>query len=546
MNNITRLFSATLILLFSFTGIWAQSSQEKPVFSTLQQYEGNLPQAGGDDPAALLRQGLADLQGTPMPLAPGNDNCVNATVLTVGAPCVNGTTGPAGGGGNATIEPGDPNAGCYTGGGGCNIEQTVWYRFTATNDSIWMDLWQTNTANCRGGVGVYGPFTPGGGCMPTIADAIMCDNIHNNADGATDHFLTGLQVGSDYLIQIIGRNGGGANDRYIDFCIALENPERSCATCNNPCGQACGFANPPTVQQVTGGCPDFRFSPHLATGDVTSRCFTFVAASTNVDFNVVISSFCTGGNVTNFTWALFEPNCAAVRRSGTLAQLSTFTGMTIGNSYTFCFTYTAPCTQMTQWPYFVGAEPIVLDANDISDFSGRAQPGYNSLEWTVGSPNQAYTIMRSSDGIAFEELERIEFSGDKVDPLQNRYFDHSPEPVSFYQIRYTGLDGKDQFSGVIRLEAKAGEIGTGIKIMEIYPQPAREGFSIEIEPGLNREVLLSLYDISGKEIMNRNYSTPEVTSLLEVEPEELEPGIYLLKLSGGQTGQTAWQKVIVE
>src|SRR6185436_7946557 len=50
-----------------------------------------------------------------------NNNCASATVLTVGAPCTNGTNV------GATLELGEPSAaGCWASA----ASNTVWYKFT--------------------------------------------------------------------------------------------------------------------------------------------------------------------------------------------------------------------------------------------------------------------------------------------------------------------------------------------------------------------------------------------------------------------------------
>jgi gliding motility-associated-like protein len=128
-----------------------------------------------------------------------------------------------------------------------------------------------------------------------------------------------------------------------------------CASCTAAC-PACGFATTPTVAQVTANCPNYPYTPALAGGQTSTRCHTFVANNTTVSFNVIINSTCTGGNVTNFSWTLQSNSCGAILQSGTLASLQ-FTGLTIGQSYTFCYTFTVPagCNQFTHYPYFVGA-----------------------------------------------------------------------------------------------------------------------------------------------------------------------------------------------
>jgi hypothetical protein len=60
---------------------------------------------------------------------PPNDNCANATNLTVNGPCVNGTTV------GATIQSGEVSRNCN---GGPAENQSVWYRFTATSNTLFI------------------------------------------------------------------------------------------------------------------------------------------------------------------------------------------------------------------------------------------------------------------------------------------------------------------------------------------------------------------------------------------------------------------------
>jgi len=130
-----------------------------------------------------------------------------------------------------------------------------------------------------------------------------------------------------------------------------------CDTCPNPCGSAQGFATPPTIQDVINGCTTADFQPALPGGSTHTFCNSFTATNTSVNFQVIITSTCGTGNVTNFSWTLFNsPSCGAAIQTGNLSNL-TFTGLTLGNSYVFCYTFTVPftCTHSRHCPYFVGA-----------------------------------------------------------------------------------------------------------------------------------------------------------------------------------------------
>lgn len=88
---------------------------------------------------------------------PANDNWTGATTITVDAGLSCGTTE------NATLEGSE----CFTNYGGGSSEHTTWYRFNANDDSLVFSFNQTNFSNCVSPhVRIYGPFAPGGRCLP--------------------------------------------------------------------------------------------------------------------------------------------------------------------------------------------------------------------------------------------------------------------------------------------------------------------------------------------------------------------------------------------
>lgn len=65
---------------------------------------------------------------------PANDNCASAASLTIGAALTCGQTTQS-----ASLQVGE----CYTNYGGGASETSVWYRFTASNDSLVLNVLNT-------------------------------------------------------------------------------------------------------------------------------------------------------------------------------------------------------------------------------------------------------------------------------------------------------------------------------------------------------------------------------------------------------------------
>ena len=142
---------------------------------------------------------------------PANNNCASATIITVNSnPICTQTTA------SATVQGGEYIMACTA----ASIDQTVWYKFTATqsNMSVWVD--NSTTGGCHIATSVYNTSV----CFPGAGNVLSCkDNI---APIDMWHHLTGLTIGNTYLIQIL-YNAGGPCGGGQTFCISVIAPNTS-------------------------------------------------------------------------------------------------------------------------------------------------------------------------------------------------------------------------------------------------------------------------------------------------------------------------------
>lgn len=211
--------------------------------------------------------------------------------------------------------------------------------------------------------------------------------------------------------------------------------------CSNPCGPACGFTTAPVVSTVTGTCPEYTYYPTLGTAVTSSSCYTFVANNTTVDFNVIINSNCGAGNVSGFAFELYETgSCGSTVLTGGLADLS-MNPLVIGQSYTFCYTFTTPgCYHTAHWPYFVGAVPLTVE---LIDFSSKANDSEIELIWNIKEENNtdSYILEKSADGKNFSEIGTYMATGGS-EPSKYVAYDRSPlDGVNYYRLRSVDTQG---------------------------------------------------------------------------------------------------------
>lgn len=445
---------------------------------------------------------------------PVNDNCANATTLTSNAACINGTLD------QATTESGEYTAaGCAT----AIPTLTVWYKFTATSTRMYVQLDFTSLVSgatwCP--TRFFARLYNTGSCQPGAGNIIDCDN--HGDDGTIVLNYSNFIVGNTYLVQVGYNDGSGC--KIPNFCIEAGD-KTFCNTCSSPCGPACGFTSSPSVAQVTAVCPAYVQKPKIEANETRTQCYTFTANNNTVSFGVIVNTNCgSGGNVSNFTWTLQSTSCGAILASGNLSNLS-MTGLSIGSSYTFCYTFTALsfCYHSIHYPYFVGATPLPIE---LINFEANAEPEAIAVQWSTASEtnNDYFTLERSEDGENFSEITRVQGAGNTSFLKEYSYLDKLPlNGINYYRLKQTDFDGKYTYSDVV---AARHESGTKIKII---PNPAKEQVAIFFDSPVRTMADLVLNDIQGKEQINQPIRVKMGMNNYLINLSGFEPGVYTVKV----------------
>ncbi len=171
--------------------------------------------------------------------------------------------------------------------------------------------------------------------------------------------------------------------------------------------------------------------------------------------------------------------------------------------------------------------PVAL-AITLQDFSGKALPKANRLQWLVGNegPDARYTLERSADGVSFTPLAVI--AGKKMTAYQ--YEDARPLPgTSFYRLHLQDAAGQDSYSKTVALERSAG-MGNAVVV---YPNPVSDVLQV-----LGAEVqLLELYNLMGQKVAVAGAQN-------NLSLAQLPAGIYNLRITLAGSGEVISEKVI--
>ena len=478
-----------------------------------------------------------------------NDACASATTLTVDGGCTAYTTA------SHSLESGE-STDCVTAGGGISLE-TTWLRFnTGTNTTLNLSWLYTNTINCLPGIVVWGPFTSGGGCLPS-GTSVTCLNIQNGDPGYHTQ-LAGLTANMDYLIQLVGRNCGGGDDRFITGCAGIYsvpgNNVSGTSTLIDQCGLTFNGTNAGYTATGSG----------LGNANLDNNAGTTCAAcgTAGMDVNYAINNdswfyFCAANAG---TWNVqFDVGAGSCTLTGAGLQMSLFRGSptalteiehapspsAAGSTWTSAnFTVSAgECIYLIvdgfagdicDYSYNltnVSGGCVILDV-EFLDFQVKDAGDKVALDWSVSSDFEAdfYTIERSVDNLNFEPIFRMEAS-QNTSGITNYHAldDNAPQGMVYYRIMQTDINSNHSKS-----ETRSIWVDKPADELLVSPNPADVGFVFEVKVPDAEELTTVLRDITGKEISRVQYQAEEGLNKLEFNTVDFEVGVYLFEVIGSQ------------
>ena len=254
---------------------------------------------------------------------PVNDDCTNATTLTVNNSCQQGTSYAAGTSGV------DPVSGC-----GLNTTRTVWYKFVATSTEQEISLTNLRNVTNESDLG-FDVFHSTDGTCSTFGASIACQDGPGDGGDETQ-LLTALTVGDTYYIRV---SGFEAVDE-TDFCIKVLSPPLN-DLCSGVIPLTINFScvGGTTVDATTLVAPPATISCgndnavvwYSFVATQTSHSVSFISQSTGANTDLVLSVYRSTDNTCSGIQNA-ALSCKNARGDGE-GEETTLTGLTIGDTY---------------------------------------------------------------------------------------------------------------------------------------------------------------------------------------------------------------------
>ncbi len=152
-----------------------------------------------------------------------------------------------------------------------------------------------------------------------------------------------------------------------------------------------------------------------------------------------------------------------------------------------------------------------------------------NLNWATASElNNAYfTILKSSDGLNWQELGQVTGAGTSNQKHSYELIDTKPyQGISYYQLKQTDFSGKSSYSKIVDVNFNS-DIENPSPQFVIYPNPAQEMLNVELQMLNEGTTTLEIINAFGQIVLTENVTSNNFT----LKTDNLKNGIYIVKIT---------------
>ena len=345
--------------------------------------------------------------------------------------------------------------------------------------------------------------------------------VRYNTNGSLDNSFDG----DGKVITAIGTSSDLANS------IAIQSDGKLVVAGQSYTGSNNYFA---VARYNTDGSPDNSFD---GDGKLTSAIGPFNAIAYTVaiqaDAKIVVAGYCETLS-TNNDFAVVRYNS-----DGSLDNSFDGDGKVITNINGFDYIY---AMKLSGYRIYVGGVSnddiftVLAYQNDVlplplklNSFTASREGNHVELYWQTATEQNTswFDIERSSDGNHFLKIGQVKASGNSTSLKNYSFIDPAPEKgYNYYRLKQSDIDSRFTYSPVQRVLYNESKLN-----LVLSPNPACDLINI-IYPGKKEIITISIYDAQGK-LVKKQIQKNEMP--ITVEVKQLEPGMYFIQLSEGET-----------
>jgi hypothetical protein len=179
-------------------------------------------------------------------------------------------------------------------------------------------------------------------------------------------------------------------------------------------------------------------------------------------------------------------------------------------------------SSFSQFAIGIGGTPLPVD---LLDFSAKYNNDRVYLEWITASEidNDYFIIERSDDGILFNEIIKVDGSGNSNSI--KKYTDVDKDPlggISYYRLKQVDFNGEYSYSEIQQIFI----LNTQLSDVLVYPVPARSKLYFKLL-NIKGVYVYQLYNSSGM-LISEGKTNSDINS---IDVSAMSKGLYYLKIN---------------
>ena len=169
--------------------------------------------------------------------------------------------------------------------------------------------------------------------------------------------------------------------------------------------------------------------------------------------------------------------------------------------------------------------PVKLNA-----FTGVANASGNVLKWTTSQEISVkeFVVERSANSNSFETIGTVAAKGNSSSSQSYQFEDRSRSAINFYRLRMVDVNGKVEFSSVIRLQTAKEE---GLKL---FPTVATSSVQLNINVAEQITASIRVIDMGGRLIVQQVEKLDAGVVSKTIDVSRLVTGTYLMQVQIGE------------
>lgn len=164
---------------------------------------------------------------------------------------------------------------------------------------------------------------------------------------------------------------------------------------------------------------------------------------------------------------------------------------------------------------------------ELSSFKGNSVEAGISLEWITDSEvnNEGFEVEFSVDARSFEKVAFITGNGTTNQTQSYEFMHKTNRPGSlYYRLKQMDFDGAFEYSDVIEVMREKTNDGNIV----IFPNPAKEAFTITVSNPNRLNSSVKVTDLLGKVVFEASFQAGEAPDFFEKEISSLTQQMYIV------------------